>query len=187
MSDDLQREAVVMALYTGIVVLATLIALPHDGKSGAHHDRFVLLIVWGQTIGRPSIGRVRSRGAAPRRMGTSARHPSARIPPTTSVCSTWRATCGNGRPTGTPTASPPTPTSRAVFRTTRGGPSIDDSYDPAQPQFHIPRRVMKGGSFLCADEYCQRYRPSARRPQMVDTGMSHVGFRCVVRSQGGPS
>jgi sulfatase modifying factor 1 len=62
----------------------------------------------------------------------------------------------------------------------RGG-SIETSYDPAQPQFQIPRKVVKGGSYLCAPEYCQRYRPAARRPQMVDTGMSHVGFRCVVR------
>lgn len=54
-----------------------------------------------------------------------------------------------------------------------------DSYDPDQPQFKIPRKVIKGGSFLCADSYCMRYRPAARRPQMVDTGMSHIGFRCV--------
>ena len=54
-----------------------------------------------------------------------------------------------------------------------------DSYDPNQPQFQIGRRVVKGGSFLCADSYCLRYRPAARRPQMVDTGMSHIGFRCV--------
>jgi formylglycine-generating enzyme required for sulfatase activity len=54
-----------------------------------------------------------------------------------------------------------------------------DSYDPAQPQFQIGRRVIKGGSFLCADSYCLRYRPAARRPQAVDTGMSHIGFRCV--------
>lgn len=53
------------------------------------------------------------------------------------------------------------------------------SYDPAQPQFAVPRRVIKGGSFLCADNYCLRYRPAARRPQMVDTGMSHIGFRCI--------
>ena len=53
------------------------------------------------------------------------------------------------------------------------------SLDPAQPQFAIPRKVLKGGSFLCADSYCLRYRPAARRPQMVDTGMSHVGFRCA--------
>ena len=56
-----------------------------------------------------------------------------------------------------------------------------DSYDPRQPQFQVPRRVVKGGSFLCADAYCLRYRPAARRPQPVDTGMSHVGFRCVKR------
>ncbi|MDO3639165.1 formylglycine-generating enzyme family protein [Mycolicibacterium arseniciresistens] len=57
----------------------------------------------------------------------------------------------------------------------------EDSYDPAQPQFAVPRKVVKGGSFLCADSYCSRYRPAARRPQPVDTGMSHIGFRCVRR------
>jgi formylglycine-generating enzyme required for sulfatase activity len=62
----------------------------------------------------------------------------------------------------------------------RGG-SEAASLDPAQPQFSVPRKVIKGGSFLCADSYCMRYRPAARRPQMVDTGMSHVGFRCVRR------
>jgi formylglycine-generating enzyme required for sulfatase activity len=60
----------------------------------------------------------------------------------------------------------------------RGGAAAD-SLDPLQPQFAIPRKVVKGGSHLCADTYCLRYRPAARRPQMVDTGMSHVGFRCV--------
>jgi sulfatase modifying factor 1 len=62
----------------------------------------------------------------------------------------------------------------------RGG-SIEESYDPAQPQFRVPRKVIKGGSYLCADTYCLRYRPAARRPQMVDTGMSHIGLRCAVR------
>jgi formylglycine-generating enzyme required for sulfatase activity len=57
----------------------------------------------------------------------------------------------------------------------RGG-ERDASIDPEQP-FPVPRRVVKGGSFLCADSYCQRYRPAARRAQMIDTGMSHVGFR----------
>jgi formylglycine-generating enzyme required for sulfatase activity len=60
------------------------------------------------------------------------------------------------------------------------GGSIEESYDPAQPQFRVPRKVIKGGSFLCADSYCLRYRPAARRPQMIDTGMSHIGFRCVL-------
>ena len=64
--------------------------------------------------------------------------------------------------------------------TRAGDPCCDaGSYDPAQPQFAVPRRVIKGGSFLCADTYCLRYRPAARRPQMVDTGMSHIGFRCI--------
>ena len=60
--------------------------------------------------------------------------------------------------------------------------SSDLSYDPAQPQFHIPRKVVKGGSFLCAPNYCLRYRPAARQPQMIDSGMSHLGFRCVIRN-----
>ncbi|NUL49100.1 formylglycine-generating enzyme family protein [Cellulosimicrobium funkei] len=60
----------------------------------------------------------------------------------------------------------------------RGG-TVEGSFDPAQPQFRVPRKVIKGGSHLCADTYCLRYRPAARRPQMIDTGMSHVGFRCA--------
>ncbi len=59
--------------------------------------------------------------------------------------------------------------------------SADRSYDPAQPEIQIPRKVVKGGSFLCAPNYCLHYRPAARQPQMIDTGMSHIGFRCVVR------
>jgi sulfatase modifying factor 1 len=59
------------------------------------------------------------------------------------------------------------------------GAEPEQSYDPAQPQIRIPRKVIKGGSFLCADTYCLRYRPAARRPHMLDTGMSHLGFRCA--------
>ena len=59
---------------------------------------------------------------------------------------------------------------------------FEPRFDPNQPAVRIPRRVVKGGSFLCADSYCARYRPAARRPQMIDTGMSHIGFRCVRRS-----
>jgi formylglycine-generating enzyme required for sulfatase activity len=67
--------------------------------------------------------------------------------------------------------------------TRAGDPCCESgSYDPQQPQFRVPRKVIKGGSFLCADNYCLRYRPAARRPQMIDTGMSHIGFRCVQRS-----
>jgi formylglycine-generating enzyme len=57
--------------------------------------------------------------------------------------------------------------------------SADDSYDPTQPAINIPRKVLKGGSHLCAPNYCLRFRPAARMPQMIDTGMSHIGFRCA--------
>jgi len=61
------------------------------------------------------------------------------------------------------------------------GPSVEHSYDPSMPKVRIPRKVIKGGSFLCAPNYCRRYRPAARYPQMIDTATCHIGFRCVVR------
>jgi formylglycine-generating enzyme required for sulfatase activity len=64
----------------------------------------------------------------------------------------------------------------------RGGPE-SASYDPCQPDVKIARKVLKGGSFLCAPNYCRRYRPAARHAQPVDTSTCHVGFRCVVRVQ----
>jgi formylglycine-generating enzyme required for sulfatase activity len=62
----------------------------------------------------------------------------------------------------------------------RGGRE-DASYDPSQPEVRIPRKVLKGGSHLCAPNYCRRYRPAARFPEPVDTSTCHVGFRCIVR------
>lgn len=62
----------------------------------------------------------------------------------------------------------------------RGG-SPETSFDPRNPDLKIPRRVMKGGSYLCAPSYCRRYRPAARMPQTVDTSTCHLGFRCVIR------
>ena len=62
------------------------------------------------------------------------------------------------------------------------GPKADQSYDPGQPEIKIPRKVIKGGSHLCAPNYCRRYRPAARFPEPVDTSTCHVGFRCIVRS-----
>jgi sulfatase modifying factor 1 len=62
----------------------------------------------------------------------------------------------------------------------RGG-DPDQSHDPRTPEVRIPRRVMKGGSYLCAPNYCQRYRPAARMAQPIDTSTCHLGFRCVVR------
>lgn len=45
----------------------------------------------------------------------------------------------------------------------------------------IPSRVLKGGSHLCAPNYCLRYRPAARSAQAVDSSACHIGFRCIVR------
>jgi sulfatase modifying factor 1 len=59
--------------------------------------------------------------------------------------------------------------------------SSGGSFDECQPNVKIPRKVIKGGSHLCAPNYCLRYRPAARQPQMIDTGMSHIGFRCISR------
>jgi formylglycine-generating enzyme len=66
----------------------------------------------------------------------------------------------------------------------RGGPA-EDSYAPCQPGVKIPRKVMKGGSHLCAPNYCRRYRPAARHAEPVDTSTNHVGFRCIVRPKTG--
>jgi sulfatase modifying factor 1 len=59
------------------------------------------------------------------------------------------------------------------------------SRDPRQPNINIPRKVLKGGSHLCAPNYCRRYRPAARHAQPIDTSTSHIGFRCVVRAKPG--
>ena len=62
----------------------------------------------------------------------------------------------------------------------RGGRE-DDSYDPRTTNVKIPRKVIKGGSHLCAPNYCRRYRPAARHAEPVDTSTSHLGFRCIRR------
>ena len=66
----------------------------------------------------------------------------------------------------------------------RGG-SQDGSYDPATATVRIPRKVIKGGSHLCAPNYCRRYRPAARHAEAIDTSTSHLGFRCVRRISAG--
>ena len=66
------------------------------------------------------------------------------------------------------------------------GARMQDSYDDCQPNIRIPRKVLKGGSFLCAPNYCRRYRPAARHAEPIDTSTCHVGFRCVVRAGSRP-
>jgi formylglycine-generating enzyme len=54
----------------------------------------------------------------------------------------------------------------------------DSSYDPHEPT--VPKRVHRGGSYLCHESYCSGYRPSARMKASPDTSLSHTGFRCVM-------
>jgi sulfatase modifying factor 1 len=56
----------------------------------------------------------------------------------------------------------------------------------SEPGGHIPRRVIKGGSHLCAPSYCLRYRPAARQGEPIDSSTSHIGFRCVIRAADSP-
>lgn len=60
-----------------------------------------------------------------------------------------------------------------------GGPPQARALDPDEP--NTPKHVVKGGSFLCTDDFCFRYRPAARTPGPPDSGASHVGFRTVLR------
>lgn len=64
----------------------------------------------------------------------------------------------------------------------RRAAAAEDSYGPAEEGgARMARRTIKGGSFLCAGNYCARYRPAARQAQQIDSGMSHIGFRCILR------
>ncbi len=65
----------------------------------------------------------------------------------------------------------------------RGGVK-ENSHDPLQPKLLIPRKVIKGGSYLCAPNYCRRYRPAARMAQPIDTATCHLGFRTILRAAG---
>ena len=67
-----------------------------------------------------------------------------------------------------------------ISRNPRVDPA-EGSHMSSGPDAHIPRRVLKGGSHLCAPNYCLRYRPAARQGEAVDMSTSHIGFRCVVR------
>lgn len=79
-----------------------------------------------------------------------------------------------GAPTGTP------PKACCAISNPRGA-MLRDSFEPGDPM-RTGRKVIKGGSHLCAPNYCQRYRPAARHPQAIDSPTSHIGFRCIVRA-----
>lgn len=61
------------------------------------------------------------------------------------------------------------------------GAARRESLDRSVPGVAMPRKVMKGGSFLCAPNYCRRYRPAARMAQNVDTSTCHLGLRLILR------
>jgi sulfatase modifying factor 1 len=62
-----------------------------------------------------------------------------------------------------------------------GGPACCAPSNPQTSEERYPRRVIKGGSHLCAPNYCLRYRPAARQGETTDTSTAHIGFRCVIR------
>ena len=88
----------------------------------------------------------------------------------------WEWTCDWYAPTRETDAVKPC----CLPQNPRGG-NEDASYDPRLPNIKIPRKVLKGGSHLCAPNYCRRYRPAARHAEPVHTSACHVGFRCVAR------
>lgn len=71
--------------------------------------------------------------------------------------------------------------SRCCSAKTSPGGDEAASHAPGDPP--IPRKVLKGGSHLCAPNYCKRYRPAARHAHPIDTSASHIGFRCVFRTR----
>ena len=106
--------------------------------------------------------------------GTSPVGPSR---PTATASTTWPATCGSGR--ATCSHLPPDGESSPLLR--REPARGDREASSPAPGRAIPRRVIKGGSHLCAPNYCLRYRPAARQGEAIDTSTSHIGFRCIVR------
>lgn len=71
----------------------------------------------------------------------------------------------------------------AAAQTKAGTASCCGTAAGAEPA-EAPRKVLKGGSHLCAPNYCRRYRPAARQAQTIDTASGHIGFRCVLRDVG---
>ena len=132
-----------------------------------------------KTFPKPSPRRTSGRETFPTRTwrptASIAPPRSNRSRPTAMGCTTWPATSGNGAgdwyAVDTYARAP-----AAAWSTIRLDPK--KSFDPRQPE--MPQRVERGGSFLCNASYCASYRPSARMGNSPDTGMSHVGFRCVV-------
>ena len=127
--------------------------------------------------GWPTSGRASSPVRTPRKTATAAPPRSARIHPTPTAWRTCPATSGSGAPTGISPVTRSITTARAA--TPRGRPSVS-----IRTETTSPRRVQRGGSFLCSDSYCLRYRAGARGQGEPSTSLSHTGFRCVLSPRG---
>ena len=102
---------------------------------------------------------------------------------TATACTTSPGTSGSGPPTCSHPSIRRVRASLLRARATREHDS--DEQSRAQPARRIPRKVIKGGSHLCAPNYCLRYRPAARQGEAIDTSTSHIGFRCVLHAEEG--
>ena len=107
-----------------------------------------------------------------------ASHPSLNFQPTATACSIWPATFGNGAPTGTGrTFTPNAPANAQKGTIVRNPQGPSSSFDPAEPRER--KRVHRGGSFLCTEEYCTRYMIGSRGKGEISSASNHLGFRCV--------
>ena len=93
--------------------------------------------------------------------------------------SDWYSATAGGAPgaPGAPSAAGDQAPSCCVPR----NPHVDSEANSYGPGERIPRKVIKGGSHLCAPNYCLRYRPAARQSEAIDTSTAHIGIRCVIR------
>ena len=113
----------------------------------------------------------------PAKMGMSESRPSLSTYPINTAYMTWREMCGSGRATGTgPDYYKQLAETGGVARDPQGP---EASYDPAEP--NEPKKVHRGGSYLCTDQYCSRYIVGTRGKGEVSTGTNHLGFRCVMK------
>ncbi len=101
--------------------------------------------------------------------------PVAKFPPTATAFTTWPATFGNGAAIGIVLIIMSNWRKPAASHINPRGP--DSPFDPSEP--NEKKRVHRGGSFLCNDQYCSRYIVGTRGKGEVNTGTNHLGFRCV--------
>ena len=161
------------------------VGVRRPGRSGRRHLRLGRGVHARRASSWPTPGRGSSPGRTGWRTATRARRRWGRSRRTATACfdmigNVWEWTTDWYGPRMRPIA----PKACCVPRNPRGGGRRGELRS-RQPEIRIPRKVLKGGSHLCAPNYCRRYRPAARFPEPVDTSTCHLGFRCIIRSPGG--